>query len=831
MEFENTNPQNARLCDICGERPGVVQVMFAGGGGRRAGLLCERCARDAVAAQQGGTPDGFGATGGSADRRNASTRQRQQTQRHSDTPALDEFGRDLTAEARAGRIDPVIGRAAEIEQVVETLTRRRKNNAALIGEAGVGKTAIAEGLALRIAENDVPAPLRGVRVVEIDLGGMVAGTQFRGAFEQRLKAAMAEVAASDGRIILFIDELHTLLGAGGAEGAMDAANLLKPMLTRGELRMIGATTLAEYRKVERDAALARRFSPVMVEEPTVDETVEILEGLRAQYEEHHGVHITDEALEAAARLSDRYISEYRLPDKAIDLVDQASARLRLRRVDTDTTKLETELEHLRAEKQAAVDAEAYEDAGELKLRIDALERQLAAAAPGDAPESGEPTVAPRSDVVDERAIAEVVAVRTGIPVGELVAAELERLGTLEDDLHGRVIGQQEAVHAVAETVRHARAGLAEPDRPLGSFLFMGPTGVGKTELVKALAERLFATEKALVRIDMSEYREPHTVARLIGSPPGYVGYGDGGQLTEPVRRRPYSVILLDEIEKAHPEVWNVLLQVLDDGRLTDGEGRTVDFTNTVVVMTSNLGAGQAKRPVGFTGGEADSAGERMLAAAKHAFLPEFVNRIDEMVIFEPLTEDQVREIGGLLVERIADRLRQEHGVELEVSDRTHRPPRPRGLRSRVRGAPPQAPPAPHAGARADPGDPRRPRDGRRPRAGHGLGRARDRARRPRAGHRVGPTSTEGVRRRRRAPSLSFRARRPGRCAAAQPARRHASCARPAPRVVSLRSKMAFDNRNQRGHEMSDHGADEPGDPSKRAGPHGRLSRPRHTVAA
>jgi ATP-dependent Clp protease ATP-binding subunit ClpC len=667
VEFENTNPQNARLCDICGERPGVVQVMFAGGGGRRAGLLCERCARDAVAAQQGGTPDGLmgqGAVGGSADGRNAATRQRQQTRR-SDTPALDEFGRDLTAEARAGRIDPVIGRAAEIEQVVETLTRRRKNNAALIGEAGVGKTAIAEGLALRIAHNDVPELLRGVRVVEVDLGGMVAGTQFRGAFEQRLKAALGEVVASEGRIILFVDELHTLLGAGGAEGAMDAANILKPMLTRGELRMIGATTLAEYRKVERDAALARRFSPVMVDEPTVDETVEILTGLRSQYEEHHGVQITDEALEAAARLSDRYISEYRLPDKAIDLVDQAAAKLRLRHVDTDDTKLQTELEHLRAEKQAAVDAEAYEDAGELKQRIDGLERQLANVHETDDERTAASVDGPA--VVDEPAIAEVVAVRTGIPVGELVAAELERLGALEDDLHERVIGQHDAVRAVAETVRHARAGLAEPDRPLGSFLFMGPTGVGKTELVKALSERLFATEKALVRIDMSEYREPHTVARLIGSPPGYVGYGDGGQLTEPVRRRPYSVILLDEIEKAHPEVWNVLLQVLDDGRLTDGEGRTVDFTNTVVVMTSNLGAGQAKRPLGFTGGEADSAGEHMLAAAKRAFLPEFINRIDEVVVFEPLTEDQVREIGTLIVARIADRLREQRGVELEVT--------------------------------------------------------------------------------------------------------------------------------------------------------------------
>jgi ATP-dependent Clp protease ATP-binding subunit ClpC len=642
-------------CAVCGQRPGTIRVVASDGVQRRAATVCEPCASQLMAAQAGGAP--------------APGAQRAESQ--SKTPALDEFGRDLTAEAAAGRIDPVIGRAAEIEQTVEILARRRKNNAVLIGEAGVGKTAIVEGLALRIAQHDVPDTLRDVRLVALDLSGMVAGAQYRGQFEERLKKALAEVADSEGeageahagderaargKIVLFIDEVHTVLGAGNAEGAMDAANMLKPMLARGELRMVAATTLAEFRKIERDGALARRFSPVTVEEPSVEEAVEILRGVRESYEAHHGCEIADEALLAAARLSDRYIPEYRLPDKAIDLVDQAAAKVRLRTGGRDdVAALRAERDRLLAEKQAAVDAEEYEEAAQIKTHLDRLEQRLTAAGDG----------AP-APVVGEADVAAVIATRTGIPVGELVAGELERLQDLEADLHARVIGQEEAVEVVADTVRRARVGLSDGDKPLGTFLFLGPTGVGKTELVKALAERLFATEKALVRIDMSEFRAPHTVARLIGSPPGYVGYGDGGQLTEPVRRRPYSVILLDEIEKAHPEVWNVLLQLMDDGRLTDGEGRTVDFTNAVVVMTSNLGAGEARRALGFTAGAAESGAERMLAAAKDAFLPEFLNRIDEIVTFSALTPEQVEQIAGLVVARTAARLQEERGIALEV---------------------------------------------------------------------------------------------------------------------------------------------------------------------
>ena len=642
---------STQLCAACGRRPATVAVVLASGAERQADGLCEPCAQRLLGVNAARP----GAAGPETRTASASSR----------TPALDGFGRDLTKDAADGRIDPVIGRADEIEATVEILSRRRKNNAVLIGEPGVGKTAVVEGLALRLAAGDVPETLAGSRVVVLDLAGMVAGAQYRGQFEQRFKAALTEAADPENKVLVFVDEVHTLLGTGAQEGQMDAANMLKPLLARGELRMVGATTLAEYRKIERDGALARRFSPVTVEEPTVEETAEILRGLRAAYEAHHDVEITDEAIAAAARLSDRYVTEYRLPDKAIDLVDQAAARVRLRRgSDPEAAALRAELDKLQAYKQAAVDAEAYEEAGELKVRIEGLQQRLAELGEAEA-EAG---TAPGTPRVGEAEIAAVVAARTGIPVGELVAGELERLQDLEADLHQRVVGQDQAVELVSDAVRRARVGLSEGDRPLGTFLFLGPTGVGKTELVKALAERLFAAEKALVRIDMSEYREPHTVARLIGSPPGYVGYGDGGQLTEPVRRRPYSVVLLDEIEKAHPEVWNVLLQVMDDGRLTDGEGRTVDFTNAVVVMTSNLGAGQARRGVGFTAAEPGADAERMLAAAKSAFLPEFLNRIDEIVTFEPLTPEQIERIAAHLCAEVAGRLRAERGIELTVED-------------------------------------------------------------------------------------------------------------------------------------------------------------------
>jgi ATP-dependent Clp protease ATP-binding subunit ClpC len=575
------------------------------------------------------------------------------------TPTLDEYGRDLTQMAREGKLDPVIGRADEIEQTIEVLSRRTKNNPALIGDPGVGKTAIAEGIAQRIVNDEVPETLAGRRLVALDLGGMVAGSKYRGEFEERLKKVIDEITENEGQIILFIDELHTLVGAGAAEGAMDAGNMLKPALARGELHVIGATTLDEYRKdVEADPALERRFQPVFVREPTVDETIEILHGLKDRYEAFHRVRITDEAIVAAAELSDRYIRDRFLPDKAIDLIDQASARVRLRTKtkDVDTRSLEEDLRRLARERDQATAAENYDRAGELKDQIESRRQGLE--------QKGKSRQrAPEVTVED---IAQVVSRATGIPVSQLTAEERERLLRLEEQLHARVVGQEEAVTAVAEAVRRSRAGLGDPNKPIGSFLFLGPTGVGKTELARTLADALFGSEDLMIRFDMSEFQERHTVSRLVGAPPGYVGYEEAGQLTEQVRRRPYSVLLFDEIEKAHADVFNILLQILDDGRLTDAQGRTVDFKNTVVIMTSNLGADRiqahARKKEPF-----DELKEDLMQILRTNFRPEFINRIDEIIVFRALTEEQLREITKLLLDRLARRLRAQH-IEVEFTE-------------------------------------------------------------------------------------------------------------------------------------------------------------------
>ncbi len=572
----------------------------------------------------------------------------------SDTPTIDEYGRDLTALAREGRVDPVVGREEEIEQTVEVLSRRTKNNPVLIGDPGVGKTAIVEGIAQRIVDGDVPETLRDERVVQLDLAGLVAGTRYRGDFEERLKRVIDEIRTHADELIVFIDELHTVVGAGGAEGSMSAGNMLKPALARGELHIVGATTIDEYRKnIEKDAALERRFQPILVPEPTVEDTIEILRGLRDRYEAHHQVRFTDEALVAAAELSDRYITDRFLPDKAIDLIDQAGARVRLRMTTParERRELESQLEQRRREKDQAVAGEDYERASRLRDEIEQLEQRG-----GSAP-SGNRTV-PEVTPAD---IAEVVSRSTGIPVTRLTEEEKVRLLRLEEHLHQRVIGQDEAVVAVAEAVRRSRAGLGDPNRPIGSFLFLGPTGVGKTELARALAEALFGSEDRMVRIDMSEFQERHTVSRLVGAPPGYVGYEEAGQLTEAVRRTPYAVLLLDEIEKAHPDVFNILLQVMDDGRLTDGQGRTVDFKNTVIIMTSNLGSDllTGRRAAGFTPGRADadeSLRDRLMRRLREDFRPEFLNRIDEIVIFRQLDEVQLRQITDILLGQTRRRL-------------------------------------------------------------------------------------------------------------------------------------------------------------------------------
>ncbi|MER6005240.1 ATP-dependent Clp protease ATP-binding subunit [Nonomuraea angiospora] len=576
--------------------------------------------------------------------------------RQSDTPTLDEYGRDMTEEARQGRLDPVVGREEEIEQAIEVLSRRTKNNPCLIGEPGVGKTAIVEGIAQRIVNNSVPDTLKDRRVVGLDLTGMVAGTKYRGEFEERIKKVIDEVRAHSDEIIVFIDEVHNLVGAGAAEGAMDAANILKPALARGELHVIAATTIDEYRKnIEKDAALERRFQPILVAEPSVEETVEILAGLRDAYEAHHQVRITDEALDAAATLSDRYISDRFLPDKAIDLMDQGSARVRLRSrtPGADVRELEERLDALRRDKDQAVSAEDFDRAKDLTTQIDKIRPEVERARHGT-------DSVPLVTVED---IAEIVSRRTGIPVTQLTQQERERLMRLEEHLHERVIGQEEAVTAIAEAVRRARAGLKDPNRPIGSFLFLGPTGVGKTELARALAAALFGGEDHMVRIDMSEFQERHTVSRLIGAPPGYVGYEEAGQLTEAVRRRPHGVILLDEIEKAHPDVMNILLQMLDDGRLTDGQGRTVDFTNTIVIMTSNIGA----QLILDSPGDVKELEDRLMDLLRHSLRPELLNRIDETIIFKRLEKEQLRQIVDLMLERTRQRLRGQ-GVALEVTD-------------------------------------------------------------------------------------------------------------------------------------------------------------------
>ncbi|CQR48550.1 Negative regulator of genetic competence ClpC/MecB [Paraliobacillus sp. PM-2] len=586
------------------------------------------------------------------------------------TPTLDSLARDLTAIAKEGNIDPVIGREKEIERVIQVLSRRTKNNPVLIGEPGVGKTAVAEGLAQQIVNNEIPEMLRDKRVMTLDMGTVVAGTKYRGEFEDRLKKVMEEIRQA-GNVILFIDELHTLIGAGGAEGAIDASNILKPSLARGELQCIGATTLDEYRKyIEKDAALERRFQPIQVDEPTLEESILILKGLRDRYEAHHRVTITDEAIDASAHLSNRYITDRFLPDKAIDLIDEAASRVRLRSYTAppNLKELEQSLEEVRKEKDAAVQSQEFEKAASLRDNEQRLREELETTKEKWKEKQGQ-----ESSEVTVEDIASIVSTWTGVPVSSLTKDESERLLNLESVLHNRVIGQEEAVDAVSKAIRRARAGLKDPKRPIGSFIFLGPTGVGKTELARALAESMFGDEDAMIRIDMSEYMEKHTTSRLVGSPPGYVGYEEGGQLTEKVRRKPYSVVLLDEVEKAHPEVFNILLQVLEDGRLTDSKGRLVDFRNTVLIMTSNVGASELKQNkyVGFTLDDEVANYKDMKSKVteemKKAFRPEFLNRIDEIIVFHSLERKHMKDIVTLMVEQLQKRL-VDQGIDFVLSD-------------------------------------------------------------------------------------------------------------------------------------------------------------------
>ena len=590
-------------------------------------------------------------------------------------PTLMQYGRDLTAAAHAGELDPVIGRGEEIERIIQILSRRTKNNPVLIGEPGVGKSAVAEGLAQKIAEGNVPELLRGKRIVSLDLAGMLAGAKYRGEFEERMKNVMDELKR-DRSIILFIDELHTLIGAGAAEGAIDAANILKPALARGEIQCIGATTIDEYRKhIEKDAALERRFQPVQVGEPSKEEAVAILKGLRDRYEAHHKVRITDEAIKAAVQLSDRYITDRYLPDKAIDLIDEAASRVRIRSYTTppDMKELEAKVQQLNKEKEEAIAHQNFERAAQIRDEERAIRADMEAQR-----KAWEDSRSTAQRQVGAEEVAQIVASWTHIPVTQLTQDESDRLLHLEETLHQRVVGQDEAVSAVSRAIRRARAGLKDVHRPIGSFLFLGPTGVGKTELCKALAEAMFGDESALVRIDMSEYMEKYAVSRMIGSPPGYVGHDEGGQLTEAVRRKPYSVVLFDEIEKAHPDVFNILLQVLEDGRLTDSTGRTVDFRNTICVMTSNVGAADVEknsRALGFSStgkGEMSARSyermkESMLDELKRTFRPEFLNRVDELIVFHPLDEENILRIAGLMVGSVAQRLK-ERGITLSWDD-------------------------------------------------------------------------------------------------------------------------------------------------------------------
>lgn len=594
------------------------------------------------------------------------------TKGRANTPTLNNYSRDLTALAREGKLDPVIGREREIRRVIQILSRRTKNNPCLIGEPGVGKTAVVEGLAQLIVAGDIPEIISRKRVLTLDLSGMVAGSKYRGEFEERIKKVLAEVR-EDGEVLLFIDEIHTIIGAGGAEGAIDASNILKPSLARGEIQLIGATTIDEYRKyIEKDAALERRFQPVTVEEPGEEESISILKGLRPRYEEHHKVTITDDALTAAVRLSARYINDRFLPDKAIDLIDEASSKVRLTTYvePPEIKELEQEIENLEQQKEAAIKAEAYEKAGDIKRKQEKKREKIEKVRSRWQKEKNS-----RKLVVDEGQVADVVSGWTKIPVRKLEEEESERLKKLELILHERVVGQEEAVTAVSKAIRRGRVGLKDPKRPIGSFLFLGPTGVGKTELCKALAEAMFGTENALIRVDMSEYMEKHSVSRMIGSPPGYVGYDEGGQLSEKVRRNPYSVILFDEVEKAHPDVFNILLQVLDDGHITDAQGRKIDFKNTIIIMTSNAGAENIISPkrLGFTSSDNEEERYKMMKSrvmeeVKRLFKPEFLNRIDEIMVFHPLNQEHMKEIVSIMLGSIIKRTARQMNLNLLVKD-------------------------------------------------------------------------------------------------------------------------------------------------------------------